>query len=70
MEWITTFVSDPRTGAGAVFAVMWFLERKERLVLQAGRDALLERVLKAMDAGTLTMNVLKDLFERAAARQP
>lgn len=45
-------------------ALLWlFLERQERLRLQTERDALLERVLKAMNDLSVAMQGVRDTIQ-------
>jgi hypothetical protein len=64
--WLTDLWAGAKE-AGAfgamIMTLLWYLERKDRLKLQEGRDALLERVLKALEAGNTVLDNLKEAIK-------
>lgn len=67
---------DPRVGIiGFLLAGLWWLnelrkeERADRIELQKERDALLERMINAMNTGTVAITSIKDLLQSGVRRE-
>ena len=55
-------------GPGAIFGVLWWLERSERREKDRDNRELLERGLKAIDAAATSVASLRDLINAGGRR--